>query len=381
MFSYHLPANVYAGEGALNVLPSLCADYRTAAFFTDRGVLGAHLTEGPIQALKDAGLAVHLIGDLPSEPTCDQAQSVLDACRRLQPDIIIAMGGGSVMDMAKLASVTPDCVAVRDLLDEPFKAKKILPTVMIPTTAGTGAEATPNAIVSVPEKEMKIGIVSLQMIPDSVILDGSTIRLLPPSIAAATGIDALCHAIECFTSNKATPFSDLFALEALKLIFPNIEKACLDRDAVDAKNAMLLAAFYGGAAIACSGTTAVHALSYPLGGKYRIAHGVSNAMLLLPVMRFNLEACLPEFARVYDALGETCCKTQKEKAVWLLKRMEDIVARLQIPTDLTSFGVSPQDLDGLVNAGLQVQRLLQNNRRPVTESDARNIYKQVLPNA
>ena len=142
------------------------------------------------------------------------------------------------------------------------------------------------------------------MIPDAVILDGEMIRRLPVHIAASTGIDALCHAIECYTSRKATPFSNLYALEALRLIFANIEPACTDPEALDSKNAMLLAAFYAGVAISCSGTTAVHALSYPLGGKYHIPHGVANAMMLMPVMRFNLPCCQAELAQVYDALGQ-----------------------------------------------------------------------------
>ena len=249
---------------------------------------------------------------------------------------------------------------------------------MIPTTAGTGAEATPNAIVAVPERQLKVGIVSREMIPDTVILDGESIRTLPARVAASTGIDALCHAIECYTSRKATPFSDLYAMEALRLIFKNIEAACLDPDATEAKDAMLLAAYYGGAAIACSGTTAVHALSYPLGGRYHIPHGVSNAIMLLPVMRFNLPACISRFAAVWDAIspGETI--PEKEKAGKLLERMEKIVHTLQIPTDLSGFGVSLKDLDELVAAGMQVQRLLQNNLRSVTEADARELYREVL---
>lgn len=285
------------------------------------------------------------------------------------------------MDAAKLASVMSDGLTVKDLLDDPLAGKKQVATLMIPTTAGTGAEATPNSIVSVPEKELKVGIVNPEMIADHVILDGRMIKKLPLSIAAATGVDALCHAVECFTSNKANPFSDLFALEAARLIFENIETACLDQDAMKAKDNMLRAAFYGGVAITASGTTAVHALSYPLGGKYHIAHGVSNAILLLPVMRFNRDACLAEFSRIYDAVcadGRGAGRTEEEKADAVLKRMEEILHRLGIPVSLTGFGVNPADLDTLVEAGMQVTRLLSNNKKAVTPEDAREIYRQVL---
>ena len=181
------------------------------------------------------------------------------------------------MDAAKLASVlVTDEYGVKELLDDPGRAKKCVPIILIPTTAGTGAEVTPNAIVAVPEQELKVGIVNENMIADYVILDARMIKNLPRKIAASTGVDALAHCIECFTSNKANPFSDLYALEGLDLILNNIEKACDDPEAMTEKNRMQIAAYYGGLAITASGTTAVHALSYPLGGKIRLDHQPSG---------------------------------------------------------------------------------------------------------
>ena len=151
---------------------------------------------------------------------------------------------------------------------------------MIPTTCGTGSEATCNAIVAVPEEQSKKGIVNDSMIPDYVVLDSNMIRKLPKSIVAATGVDALAHVVECFTSKKATPFSDTYAVAGAKLIFHNIREAYNNPDNMEAKSNMMTGAFYGGVAITGSGTTAVHALSYPLGGKYHIAHGVSMPYFL-----------------------------------------------------------------------------------------------------
>ncbi|NLO85645.1 MAG: iron-containing alcohol dehydrogenase [Clostridiales bacterium] len=380
MFTCRMPATVCYGENAMDQLPKLCKGAKTVAVFSDRGIEASGILRKPLEILANAGIAYQLLLDLPAEPTCDQAQQTAEAFRKLEAEAIVAIGGGSVMDIAKLCAITADGLCtVRELIDNPALGHKSMITVMIPTTAGTGAEATPNAIVAVPEKELKVGIVSEEMIPDSVILDGEMIRNLPSKIAAATGVDALCHAIECYTSKAATPFSDMYALEALKLIFPNIQSACMDPDALQSKNAMLLAAFYGGVAIACSGTTAVHALSYPLGGKYHIPHGAANAMMLMPVMRFNLPACSEAFARVYDALGETGAANEEEKAMRLLDRMEEIVHNLEIPVDLKSYGVTNDDLEDLVTAGMQVQRLLKNNLRPVTADDARSLYMQRLP--
>ena len=286
------------------------------------------------------------------------------------------------MDAAKLASVlVTDEYGVKELLDDPGRAKKCVPIILIPTTAGTGAEVTPNAIVAVPEKELKVGIVNDNMIADYVILDARMIKNLPRKIAAATGVDALAHCIECFTSNKANPFSDLYALEGLDLILNNIEKACDDPEAMTEKNRMQIAAYYGGLAITASGTTAVHALSYPLGGKYHIAHGVSNAILLAPVMRFNEPACRDRLAAAYDRCchdEEKTCKTKEEKSAWIIRRLEEIVKHLDIPTSLKEFGVPESDLEGLVESGMQVQRLLVNNPREVKPEDARALYKEIM---
>lgn len=379
MYQCKMPKAVYCGTGALEQLKSICDNAKHIALFSDRGIERSGALEIPLRYIREAGAEVTLFLDLPAEPTRDQAQSVVVAFHACQADTIVAVGGGSVMDIAKLCSILANSHnTVNDLLDHPTIGKRLVSSVMIPTTAGTGAEATPNAIVLVPEKELKVGIVCEEMIPDAVILDGEMIRRLPVHIAASTGIDALCHAIECYTSRKATPFSNLYALEALRLIFANIEPACTDPEALDSKNAMLLAAFYAGVAISCSGTTAVHALSYPLGGKYHIPHGVANAMMLMPVMRFNLPCCQAELAQVYDALGQQGACKIAAKAEWVLKRMEDIVSRLQIPMDLKKYGVSINDLDSLVTAGMDVQRLLVNNKRSVSAEDARALHLELL---
>ena len=310
-------------------------------------------------------------------------QKIVDQFKESGADLIVACGGGSVMDAAKLASVlVTDEYGVKELLDNPGMARKCVPIVLIPTTAGTGAEVTPNAIVGVPEKELKIGIVNENMIADYVILDARLIKNLPRKIAAATGVDALAHCIECFTSNKANPFSDMYALEGCDLILNNIERACDDPEAMAEKNRMQMAAYYGGLAITASGTTAVHALSYPLGGKYHIAHGVSNAILLTPVMRFNAQdpAFRERLALAYDRCCHEAvrCATVDEKSAWMIARMEAIVKHLDIPTSLKEFNVPAGDLEGLVEAGMSVQRLLVNNMVKLTADDARKLYQEIL---
>ena len=292
-YTLKMPHAVYSGKDALDKLTQIIGTgVKKTAVFTDRGIIGAGLLELPLSKIKESGCEYVIFDDLAAEPTYEQAQKAVDAFKESGADFIVAVGGGSVIDTAKLASVlATDEYGVKELLDNPQMAKKCVKTLMIPTTAGTGAEATPNAIVAVPEKELKVGIVNDNMIADYVILDAVIIKELPRKIAASTGVDALCHAVECFTSNKKNPFSDIFALQAFEMIMKNIEKACDDPEALKEKNNMLVASFYAGAAITASGTTAVHALSYPLGGRYHIPHGVSNAILLAPVMRFNEPVC------------------------------------------------------------------------------------------
>ena len=382
-YNLKMPKAVYGGENAMeNITGILKANnVRRVAMFTDKGIEGCGLFSLPEEAVKAAGVDYYVLDDLPPEPAYTAVQKLVDQFKASGADMIVACGGGSVMDAAKLASVlVTDEYGVKELLDEPGRAQKCVPIILIPTTAGTGAEVTPNAIVAVPEKELKVGIVNDNMIADYVILDARMIKNLPRKIAAATGVDALAHAIECFTSNKANPFSDVFALQALDMILNNIERACDDPEAMDAKNTMLLASFYAGVAITASGTTAVHALSYPLGGKYHIAHGVSNAILLAPVMRFNEPVCREKFAQAYDRCvhGEKTCATVEEKSAYIIAWLERIVKHLDIPTSLKEFGVPAEDLDGLVEAGMQVTRLLVNNMREVTPDDARKLYLEIM---
>ncbi len=380
-YELKMPQRIYSGEGALeNIRFILEKGVKKAAVFTDKGIADAGLLELPLHYIEESGIKAVIYDRIPAEPTCDQAQEVVEWFRSSGADFIVAVGGGSVIDAAKLASVlVTNEYGVRDLLDAPDLAVKRIRTLMIPTTAGTGAEATPNSIVSVPERKLKVGIVNDAMISDYVILDGRMTKKLPRKIAAATGVDALAHAIECFTSKKANPFSDLYALEALDLIINNIEKACDEPEAEDARNKMLLASFYGGVAITASGTTAVHALSYPLGGRYHIPHGISNAIMLAPVLKFNEPYCRDLFARAFDRVAKNHREiTTEEKSKWLLDRITEIVKHLNIPSDLREYDVPREDLDILVKSGMEVQRLLVNNMREVTEEDARRLYLEVL---
>lgn len=377
-----VPQEIVFGDGAVESLKDiiLAANARRCVLFTDQCVYRTGICDAVIQAIGSSGADLEVIDDLSAEPSEQDIERTLERLAPLAADLIVAVGGGSVMDTAKLcACLYAGACSIRDALENPGALQKGIPTVMIPTTCGTGSEATCNAIVAVPSQDIKIGIVNTCMMPDYVILDPLMIRKLPPKIIAATGVDALAHAVECYTSNKATPLSDLYALESARLVFSNIVRAYSDPDDMEAKRSMMLAAFYGGVAISASGTTAVHALSYPLGGKFHIAHGVANAILLAPVMRHNRAACSERLARIEDALRpEGVGRTVEEKSVAIIGRIEEIVSAVQIPRDLNGYGVTRDDIAFLTEGAAQCKRLLQNNLIALSNADISGIYLEII---
>lgn len=381
-YQVKIPSCSYGGEGSIEKIKEIIAKEKSqkVVVFSDEGIKATGLLDILTKQLDETGVQYHVFTDCKPEPSYLQVEAVVDMVQGQECDLIIGLGGGSVMDAAKLASVLKGApYTIKDLLNDPTQAEKKVKTVMIPTTCGTGSEATCNAIVAIPEEKSKKGIVNDNMIPDYVILDAQMIAKLPKAIVAATGVDALAHVVECFTSKKATPFSDCYALEGAKLIFANIREAYNNPGNMDAKNKMLIGAYYGGIAITGSGTTAVHALSYPLGGKFHIAHGVSNAILFAHVMKFNKDACAERLAVLCDAINPAYAeKTVEEKADYVIDQIADIVKVTNIPTDLTQYGVTMDDLDFLVTAGSQQQRLLVNNMKELSLDDIRNIYLKVV---
>lgn len=375
-----LPHVVDFGPGKALKLSQYVAG-KSVLFMSDKGVQGAGIASPVLEALKKEAKSVYEYWNVPPEPTEQQVTEVASEVSKAGvPELVIAMGGGSVMDMAKFISVMlAGGPTMSDLFAGQIPAKRKTGLLMIPTTAGTGSEATPNSIALRPALNLKVGVVCPAFIPDQVILDPELLAGLPPAITAATGMDALCHALECYVSNKANPISDLFALGALRLLFKSLLKAYRDGKDLSARGDTLLAAFYGGVCIASSGTNAVHALSYPLGGRYRIPHGVSNAILLAPVFACNKDSCIDKLATVAEIAAQEKGRSlagmsNAEKADFLIAELADLTAELHIPASLEELGISAKDLDVLVDSAFEVKRLLNNNPKPLTKEDIRNIY-------
>jgi len=375
-----LPRRVITGTGSISQLSAIVKDVRAEniMLLTDEGVYGTGITAQVEEML--SGYNTKLVKNVPPEPEYTQVLEIYSQIKNDKTEMIVAIGGGSVMDTAKiLAVLATNPGYAEDLLNPLLIKNKGITTIFIPTSAGTGSEATPNSIVVVPEKELKVGVVNVNFIPDYVILDAEMTLKLPPSVTASTGADAFCHAIECFISKKANPFSDMYALKAISLITKSIRNAYNNGNDISAREDMLLAAFFGGMCIASSSTVAVHALSYPLGGKYRIAHGISNAILLPYVMEYNADYVENKFIDVAAAMG---INTQNKNSTEISKAVTDEIFKMiddiKIPHDLKKYGITADDLDTLVEGAAAVTRLLDNNPKPMTKDDIRNIYIKLI---
>lgn len=377
-----MPQRVYLGDNLLNELSSFIKglDNQKVLIFTDKGLLDSGLVDPIINKFKKEHIIYEVENEIKPEPTYIQVDELKKKVSKFDFGSIVAIGGGSVMDAAKLISlIYKTNLSIKDLIDGTSKPQKHCETILIPTTTGTGSEATINAIVTIPEKEVKFGIVSDEMLPDLVLLDTNNVKNLPKAILAASAVDALSHCVECYTSKNATPLSNGFAALGAKYIFENIVEAYRSENNIEARRSLLLGAFYGGVAITASGTTAVHALSYPLGGKFHIAHGVSNAILFKEVMKVNKPDIKDQLASLCDFIyPELKNKDADEKADIMLRKINQIVTDVEIPTNLTNYGVTADDLDFLVNAALQQTRLLEHNRRALTKVEIENIYKSIL---
>jgi len=379
------PGRVIAGPGSIEQLAELAQGFfqaRRVLIISDKGVAAAGLVDAPRQQLEAAGLAVTLIASTPPEPDVADVQAIEATARAAGPfDLVVGIGGGSAMDVAKIIAVLlAHPLDLRELLSKKADiTARGLPTVMVPTTSGTGSEATPNSIILVPEDELKVGIVSARLMPDAVILDARLTLTLPPAVTASTGMDALTHAIECYCSKKANPFSDLYALEAIRLIARSIRRAVHQGQDLQARADLLLGAYWGGVCIATSSTTAVHALAYPLGGKYRMPHGLSNAILLPSIMAFNQVGSEARFAAMARAMAlPVDGLSDSEAAGAFVQALRELNHDLGVPDSLRSLNIQPDELDGLVDGAAKVTRLLDNNPRALSRDDMRALYAALI---
>ena len=343
---------------------------------TDRGVREAGLVDPVIDALRAKNRQVTVFDEVVADPP----EAVVTACGRAAArcGMVVGLGGGSALDTAKLAAVL---ASGEEPLEDMYGVDRVSTEracrlVLVPTTAGTGSEVTPIAIVTTGETT-KAGVVSPELYADVAILDPSLTRGLPPHVTAATGVDAMVHAIEAYTSKRLkNPVSDALAREALRLLSVHVEGAFREGANEDHRGGTMLGAMLAGQAFANAPVAAVHALAYPLGGQFHLPHGLSNSVVLPHVLRFNLPAVAPMYAELAEDVCGHAEGSEDARAEAFVARMEALCEAVGTRRRLREFGISHNHLPGLAEDAMKQKRLLVNNPREVTLDDARGIYER-----
>ncbi len=327
------------------------------------------------EALQKSGCTVIELGFIPAEPTHEFFNVMLQQAREARIDSVLAVGGGSAIDIGKLlAALVVGDQSAAQVFGLNLVRGRALPLVCLPTTAGTGAEVSPNAILLDEKDELKKGVVSPYLVPDAAFIDPLLTVSVPPAVTAATGLDALTHCLEAYANKFAHPIVDNYAVQGLKLISGNLLRAVRNGNDLEARAALALGSLYGGLCLGPVNTAAVHALAYPLGGRFRIAHGVANALLLPHVCRFNFSAAPERYAEISAALGverNGSALTTAEHGVEFLTRLSRDCG---VPQKLSELNIPRQAIPPMAQAAMQVTRLLKNNLRQLTEADATHIY-------
>ncbi|MFT4652445.1 MAG: alcohol dehydrogenase class IV [Kangiellaceae bacterium] len=346
---------------------------------TDKGIIVHGIIDDLLSCLATANIAYTIFDEVIPDPP----QSVIEQATYIaienKIDGVIGIGGGSSLDCAKLVAVL---VKQRQSLQTMYGVNNITsercPLILVPTTAGTGSEVTPISIVTTGETT-KMGVVSPVLLPDISVLDASLTLNLPKHVTASTGIDAMVHAIEAYTSKvKKNPYSDMLAKQALTLLSANIEEATHNGENLSARQNMLLGACFAGQAFANAPVAAVHALAYPLGGHFHISHGLSNALVLPHVLRFNNQNASDLYSQLAPFIlpANMLSSAQSQTSTLLADYFSQLPLDLGLPTTLSACGVGENDLVMLAQDAMLQTRLLVNNPREVEYEDALRIYQQ-----
>jgi alcohol dehydrogenase len=382
-FSFSTVSSIVSEPGASLRLGPLVAErfpsVKRVLVVTDPGFLRTGLADPPRASLERQGMQVTTYSDVLADPPEAVVEAAAGFARQQGAELVIGLGGGSSMDVAKLVAVL---AGSEQPLAQMYGIGKVsgkrLPLVQVPTTAGTGSEVTNIAIVTTGETT-KMGVVSPQLYADLAVLDANLTVGLPPVVTAATGIDAMVHAIEAYTSrHKKNPLSDMLARQALSLLSANLVKACENGRDLEARQAMLLGACLAGQAFSNAPVAAVHALAYPIGGIFHVAHGLSNSLVLPHVLRFNLPAATSHYAELAGIVVPHASGSEEARAQALIVAMQQIAKITGVETTLQQVGITERDLDRLADDAMLQTRLLGNNPRELTREDARAIYAAAL---
>lgn len=326
--------------------------------------------------LEENGFELQLDTSIVNEPSFSDFNSLLEKVKSFDPDTVIGIGGGSVLDIAKLLAAQVDNTqSLEEIVGIGNLKQRNKRLICAPATAGTGSEASPNAILVDDSDNQKKGIISPFLVPDAVYVDPLLTISVPPAITAATGLDALTHCLEAYTNKFSQPFIDMYAFEGMRLIAANIVTAVKDGTNEEARTHVAMGSLLGGFCLGPVNTAGVHALSYPLGSMFHLAHGLSNALLLPYVMQYNMVAAPKKYAEVAIALGCSPEETPEKTALKGIEKIKEIIRDCGIPAKLSELNIPENSIPQMAEDAMKVQRLLKNNPREITLSDAIEIYK------
>ena len=379
---FQTTGRIIRGAGCLSRVPEEVTRLRKkkVTIVTDPGIVATGMIARLSELLERAEINVTVFDAIEPDPRLQTAILAAEQLRATNTELVIGIGGGSAIDIAKVAAIlVTNTQPINTFFGIDLVPAQGLPLIVIPTTAGTGSEVTPIAILSDEEEKLKKGIVSPYLFPSVALLDPELTVGLPPKVTAATGMDALIHAIEAYTSKNADSLTDLLATQAMKLLYGNIRKAFNDGTDIEARSNMLEGSMLAGMAFANAGVTAVHAFAYPIGAEFHIPHGIANSIMLVPVMEFNMVSQPEKFAAIASIFGhEIASLTQLEAGAKMIDALRNLTTDLGLPKKLSDYGIKREDIDSLAAGVMKVTRLLANNPRELTVSDARDIYLKVL---
>lgn len=373
--SIHFPGKLVFGKGSLENLPGEIIQLPAKRLFiVTIGPLLPKL-KGLIEKLEAANIQVSVDTSIVQEPSYTDFKNLLQKVALFGPDTIAGIGGGSVLDVAKLVAALPDSgQTLEEIVGSGLLKGRKQKLICVPATSGTGSEVSPNAILVDPTDNQKKGIISPFLVPDIVYIDPLLTMTVPPSVTAATGLDALTHNLEAYTNKFAQPFIDMYALEGMRLISANLVQAMKNGEDEEARTQVAMGSLLGGFCLGPVNTAGVHALSYPLGSVYHLPHGLSNALLLPYVMEYNIPAAPHRYAEVAVALGCSRELSDRETADKGVEKIRSIIRDCGIPARLRDVEIPVNAIPEMAAAAIKIQRLLKNNPRHIEEQDIIDIY-------
>ncbi len=379
ILNFRMSGRLLLGIGAIELLQGVVREVGNAkaVVVTDAGVVAAGICNRVCSFLRSGGVSFEIFDKVEPDPRIEIVYACLEAARAAEAGVLIGVGGGSSMDIAKVVAVL---MTNQDDVSKYIGINRIpkpgIPTILIPTTAGTGSEVTPIAVLSDKADHLKKGIVSEHLYASVALVDPELTVGLPPRVTAFTGMDALAHVLEAYTNKFAQPFVDTFALEGIRLIGANIRRAVAVGGDLQARYAMSLGSLYGGMCLGSVNTAAAHALAYPLGGTFDVPHGVATSLLLPHVVEFNLPSCPEKFAHVATALGKQTTELTAERAARLaVEGLVEVVRDIGIVSRMRDLNIPEDAIPGMADAAMKVTRLLENNPRILQRADAEAIYR------